>query len=78
MSSAIKQTPRFRIGISYSTHINDRVQPVAEQLSKVIGSEAILYDKFHKAEFARGDLAFLLPKLYFEEWRWCINPLNLA
>lgn len=43
------------------------VEPIANDLAKVFGNEAVLYDKYHEAEFARGDLASYLPRLYREQ-----------
>ena len=36
-------------------------------LAKHFGEAAILYDKYHEAEFARHDLGIYLPKLYGEQ-----------
>lgn len=58
---------RFRIGLSSSRTILDRVKPLAVELASVIGKEHVLFDGFHEAEFARPDLAFTLPSLYKEE-----------
>ena len=40
---------------------------VAAILAKRFGEAAILYDKFHKAEFARDDLVAYLTKLYRDD-----------
>ena len=40
---------------------------VAAILAARFGEAAILYDKFHEAEFARPDLGIYLPKLYGEQ-----------
>ena len=40
---------------------------MAALLAKQFGEPAVLYDKYHKAEFARDDLAFYLPPLYHDE-----------
>lgn len=58
---------RFRIAFSFAGEKRDYVARVAGILAKRFGEEAILYDKFHKAEFSRGDLAFYLPDLYEKE-----------
>lgn len=55
---------RFRLGFSYSRAVQGHVEPVAKELANIFGINAILYDKFHEAEFARGNLAFVLPSLY--------------
>ncbi|HEV7405799.1 MAG TPA: tetratricopeptide repeat protein [Chthoniobacteraceae bacterium] len=43
------------------------VEKVAAILAKRFSEESILYDKYHNAEFSRGDLAFYLPDLYEKE-----------
>lgn len=57
---------RFRVGFSYSRAIQDRIAPIAHELARIFGINAVLYDRFHEAEFARGNLAFVLPSLYKE------------
>jgi tetratricopeptide (TPR) repeat protein len=58
---------RFRIAISFAGEKRDFVKEVASILAKRFGETAILYDKFHKAEFARDDLAAHLTNLYRNE-----------
>jgi len=58
---------RFRIAFSFAGEKRDFVSQVANILAKQFGEEAILYDKFHEAEFARARLGRYLPKLYNEE-----------
>jgi hypothetical protein len=55
---------RFRIAFSFAGEKRDYVSKVAAILAKQFGEAAILYDKFHEAEFANADLAFDLPNLY--------------
>jgi tetratricopeptide (TPR) repeat protein len=55
---------RFRIAFSFAGEKRDFVAKVADILALRFGHEAILYDKFHEAEFANADLAFDLPSLY--------------
>jgi hypothetical protein len=55
---------RFRVGFSFAGEKRTFVADVAEILARKFGSERILYDKYHEAEFARNDLAFYLPELY--------------
>jgi hypothetical protein len=43
------------------------VAEVAAELAVIFGKEAILYDKFHEAEFARYNLGFYLPNLYHDQ-----------
>src|SRR5438270_7521456 len=58
---------RFRIAFSYAGEKRDFVEKVAAVLARQFGKERILYDKFHRGEFSRGDLAFYLPDLYEKE-----------
>lgn len=55
---------RFRIAFSFAGEKRDFVADIAAILAKQFGQDAILYDKFHSAEFSRSDLAFYLPDLY--------------
>jgi hypothetical protein len=58
---------RFRIAFSFAGEKRAFVGKVADLLAQSFGEEAILYDKFHEAEFARARLGFYLPKLYNEQ-----------
>ena len=58
---------RFRIAFSFAGEKRDFVEKVARILALQFGESAILYDKFHEAEFARYDLGIYLPKFYREE-----------
>ncbi|HEX8502375.1 MAG TPA: tetratricopeptide repeat protein [Pyrinomonadaceae bacterium] len=58
---------RFRIAFSFAGERRDFVEQVAATLARRFGRERILYDKFHRGEFSRGDLAFYLPDLYEKE-----------
>ena len=58
---------RFRIAFSFAGEKRDFVAEVAAILAKKFSEDAILYDKFHSAEFSRSDLAFYLPDLYREK-----------
>lgn len=76
---------RFRIAFSFAGEKRDFVSKVAAILAKQFGKDKILYDKYHNAEFSRGDLAFYLPDLYekdadlvvavfcadYEKKEWC-------
>src|SRR5215467_2647746 len=75
---------RFQVALSFSGEKRHFVAAVAQQLASRYGQPAILYDKFHEAEFARTDLAFYLPPLYtdsglvvvilcrgYEKREWC-------
>src|SRR5712692_7807422 len=58
---------RFRIAFSFAGEKRDFVAQVAAILARRFGEPAILYDKYHEAEFARYDLGIYLPKLYRDE-----------
>jgi tetratricopeptide (TPR) repeat protein len=64
MSSAAR---RFRIAFSFAGEKREFVAKVAALLAEGFGEDAILYDKYHEAEFARHDLGIYLPKLYSEQ-----------
>jgi tetratricopeptide (TPR) repeat protein len=55
---------RFRVAFSFAGEKRDFVSKVAAILAGQFGESAILYDKFHEAEFARYDLGIYLPALY--------------
>ncbi len=57
-------TKRFRIAFSFAGEKRDFVSKVADILAQRFGRDTILYDKYHEAEFARGDLGIYLPELY--------------
>ena len=58
---------RFRVAFSFAGEKRDYVARVARIVADCFGEEAVLYDKFHEAEFARNDLGIYLPKLYREQ-----------
>ncbi len=58
---------RFRIALSFAGETRDFVAKVAAILAQRFTDGAILYDKYHEAEFSRSDLAFYLPGLYEKE-----------
>jgi tetratricopeptide (TPR) repeat protein len=60
-------TKRFRIAFSFAGEKRDYVKEVAAILARRFGETAILYDKYHEAEFSRARLGRYLPKLYHEE-----------
>jgi tetratricopeptide (TPR) repeat protein len=57
---------RFRVAFSFAGEKREFVAKVARLLADRFGEAAILYDKFHEAEFARDDLGMYLPTLYGE------------
>jgi tetratricopeptide (TPR) repeat protein len=58
---------RFRIAFSFAGEQRPFVAEVARHLADRLGEEAILYDKYHEAEFARRDLGVYLPELYHKQ-----------
>src|SRR5215204_6356163 len=60
-------TKRFRIALSFAGETRDFVAKLAAILAQRFTDDAILYDKYHEAEFSRSDLAFYLPDLYEKE-----------
>jgi hypothetical protein len=65
--TSIKSRRRFRVSFSFSSEIRNFIGEVAKILAERFGEQAILYDRFHEAEFARSDLAFYVPHLFAEE-----------
>jgi hypothetical protein len=58
---------RFRVAFSFAGEKRDFVAQVAALLAARFTEAAILYDKYHEAEFARRDLGFYLPDLYRDQ-----------
>jgi hypothetical protein len=58
---------RFRVAFSFAGEKRDYVAKVAAMLAARFGEAAVLYDKYHEAEFARRDLGLYLPDLYHAE-----------
>lgn len=54
----------FRIAFSFAGGKRDFVKEVANVLVTRFGEAAVLYDKYHEAEFAPPRLGRYLPKLY--------------
>ena len=59
-----KPKKRFRIAFSFAGEKREFVAQVAANLARHFGEAAILYDKYHEAEFSRHRLGFDLPDLY--------------
>jgi len=57
---------RFRVAFSFAGEKRDYVSQVAAILALRFTQAAILYDRYHEAEFSRADLGFVLPKLYHD------------
>src|ERR1035438_233403 len=60
-------TRRFRVALSFPGEHRGRVEKIAEALAGRLGRDAILYDKWHRGEFARPALGVYLPDLYRHE-----------
>lgn len=58
---------RFRVAFSFASEKRAFVAKAADILAQQFGREAILYDKFHLAEFSRPNLAFHLTDLYSDQ-----------
>ncbi len=58
---------RFQVALSFPGEHRARVEKIAQVLRATLGQEKILYDKWHRAEFARPNLDLYLPKLYREQ-----------
>ncbi len=58
---------RFRVAFSFAGEKRTFVSKVAAVLARHFGKAAILYDRYHEAEFAQPNLAFDLPDLYRRE-----------
>lgn len=58
---------RFKIALSFSGKNRDIVQNIAESLAEIYDKSSILYDMFHRAEFARPNLDLHLQNLYKNE-----------
>ena len=65
--SVVGTAKRFRVAVSFAGEKRNYVAKIATMLADRFGEAAILYDKFHEAEFARRDLGFYLPDLYQKE-----------
>ncbi len=77
--------PRFRVAFSFPGEKRAYVEEAATLLAARFGEEAVLYDRFHTAEFARPNLGTYLPELYhrhaglivivlcaeYEQKEWC-------
>ena len=58
---------RFKVALSFAGEKRSYVKMVADLLACLFTEERILYDDFHKAEFARGRLLPELAKQYRSE-----------
>ena len=58
---------RFRIAFSFAGENREFVSKVAQTLAARFGEDAILYDRYHLAEFSRHRLTSYLPGLYEKE-----------
>lgn len=62
-----RKRKRFGVALSFPGERRAFVKQIAEQLSKEVGQERVLYDKYYESEFARPDLDTYLQDLYHDE-----------
>ena len=60
---------RFEIALSFAGEYRLIVSQIADGLADMFGKDKILYDHFHKAEFARPNLDIYLQRMYHNESR---------
>src|SRR5262245_52385683 len=58
---------RFQIALSFPGEHRLRVEKIAVRLADQVGRNRILYDQWHRAEFARPNLDTYLTQLYYKE-----------
>jgi hypothetical protein len=59
---------RFKIALTFPGEFRESiVSKIAEKLSSIYGTDSILYDRFHEAEFSVLDLDIKLQELYSKE-----------
>lgn len=63
----IESNKRFFVALSFPGEYREFVANVARLLSDELGTQQVLYDKFHEAEFARPNLDTHLQTLYHDE-----------
>ena len=64
---AQKKKKRFKVGLSFPGDRRPCVGAVAGELAAQFGWPRVLYDEYHRAEFARFNLDTHLPNLYRDE-----------
>ena len=60
-------TKRFKVALSFPGEQRRNIKKIARELRERWSKKDVLYDFFHRAEFARPDLASYLPELYKNE-----------
>lgn len=58
----------FRVAFSLAGEKKEFVSKLAAILAEQFGEDAILFYKYHEAEFARHDLGVYLPELYHKDF----------
>ena len=58
---------RFEVALSFPGERRRFVEEVAEHLSKALGRDRVLYDRYYEAELARPDLDTYLQRLYHDQ-----------
>lgn len=64
--NAIGKMEHFKVAFTFAGESRDLVENIAEEISKFFDKHEILYDKYHKANFARPQLDLYLQKLYHD------------
>lgn len=81
----IEKMKHFKVAFTFAGESRDLVKKIADEVSKFFDRSEILYDEYHKADFARPQLDLYLQKLYhdcsdlivvflcenYEQKRWC-------
>ncbi len=62
--SPTKKMKHFKVAFTFAGESRELVRKLAEELSKVFDKSEILYDEYHKADFARPQLDIYLQNLY--------------
>jgi len=60
-------TKRFQVALSFAGEHRNFVESVAEHLSRNLGQNQVLYDRYYEAELARPNLDTYLMKIYRED-----------
>ena len=58
---------RFAVGLSFPKVYREIIRKVANELSKKLTKDRVLYDEFHEAEFARPNFDVYLQNLFIKQ-----------
>jgi hypothetical protein len=67
IEAPIKSKKRFDVALSFPGEYRKQIKAVADNLSKTLGADHVLYDEYYEAEFARPDLDTYLQTLYHNQ-----------